>query len=183
MSLLADETVSPSLSPYLFSDDLHLVCTSNCIVGLESYRAGVVSACGNYMITDSSNNTYAPTLALDYVSGPYTVQCLQDPLSGDLCSPIVESYNTTNGLLSLPTNELCTFCTLKTLNATLSNPTSYSIALADLLSSAIATCGTYVPLTASASPISDELFPLETLTTTKSQPLLVTKWSCLLLSG
>ena len=130
------------------------------------------------MITDSSNNTYAPTLALDYVSGPYTVQCLQDPDSGDFCGPIVESYNTTNGLLSLPTNELCTYCTLETLNATLSNPTSYSIALADLLSSAIATCGAYVPSTASTSPVSDQLFPLEILTTTTSQPLRVTKWSC-----
>ena len=135
------------------------------------------------MITDSSNNTYAPTLALDYVSGPYTVQCLQDPVSGDFCGPIVESYNTTNGLLSLPTNELCTYCTLETLNATLSNPTSYSIALADLLSSAIATCGAYVPSTTSASPISNQLFPLEILTTTTSQPLLVTKWSCPLPSG
>jgi len=118
------------------------------------------------MITDSSNNTYAPTLALDYVSGPYTVQCLKDPDSGDFCGPIVESYNTTNGLLSLPTNELCTYCTLETLNATLSNPTSYSVALADLLSSAITTCGAYVPSNVWASPVSDQLIPLETLTTT-----------------
>ncbi|KAF8816938.1 hypothetical protein BYT27DRAFT_7154018 [Phlegmacium glaucopus] len=131
-----------ALNPYLFSNDLQIVCTTDCQVGLESYRAGVISACGNYMITDSSNNTYAPTLAVDYVSGPYVVQCLQDPGTGDFCGPIVQSYNTTNGLLTLPTNELCTFCTLETLNATLSNPTSYSVDLANLLSSAIGICGT-----------------------------------------
>lgn len=133
-----------SLSPYLFSGDLPLLCTNDCFDGLESYRAGVVSACGNFMITDSSGNTYAPTLAVDYVAGPYTVQCLKDPGSGNFCGTVIESYNTTDGLLSLPTNELCTFCTLETLNATLSNPTSYSDDLAGLLSSAIATCGAYV---------------------------------------
>ncbi|KAH9480415.1 LysM domain-containing protein [Psilocybe cubensis] len=121
--------------------DLDLVCTNDCLVGLESYRAGVVSACGNYVVTDSSNNQYPPTLALDYVSGPYTVQCLKDPVSGAFCGPIIKSYNTTNGLLSLPTSQLCTYCTLETLNATLSNPTSYSVDLAGLLTSAITTCG------------------------------------------
>lgn len=164
--LLKKPLLNFRLSPYLFSDDLQLVCTNDCLVGLESYRAGVVSACGNYVITDSSNNQYPPTLALDYVSGPYTVQCLKDPVSGAFCGPIVESYNTTNGLLSLSTSQLCTYCTLETLNATLSNPTSYSVDLAGLLSSAITTCGAYVYLAASACPVFDQSSLLATSTTT-----------------
>jgi len=133
--------IALSLSPYLFTDDLQRVCTNDCLVGLETYRANVVSACGNYMITDSTNNSYAPTLAVDYVSGPYVAQCLRDPDTKQYCGPIVQSYNTTGGLLSLPTKELCTYCTLETLNVTLSNPTSYSVDLANLLSSAIGICG------------------------------------------
>uniref|UniRef100_A0A8H7XNW2 LysM domain-containing protein n=1 Tax=Psilocybe cubensis TaxID=181762 RepID=A0A8H7XNW2_PSICU len=131
-----------ALGPYLFTNDLPTLCTDDCLHGLVSYRADVVSACGNYLITDTGGNSYPPTLAVDYVSGPYTVQCLKDPDSGNFCGTVIESYNTTDGLLSLPTNELCTFCTLETLNATLSNPTSFSDDLADILSSAINTCGT-----------------------------------------
>lgn len=136
---------SSSLSPYLFTDDLQLVCTDDCTVGLESYRQGVVSACQDFMTTDSINNSYAPTLAVDFVSGPYMVQCLQDPSTGDYCGPLLQSYNSTDGLLSFPTNELCTYCTLETLNVTVSNPTSYSLELANLLSNAVGICGAFVP--------------------------------------
>lgn len=135
-----------SISPYLFTKDLAVVCTSTCSAGLQSYRSSVVSACGNYMVKDSANNSYSPTLAGDFVSGPYMVQCLKDPTSGDFCGPILQSLNTTEGILSLPKNQLCSFCVLETLNVTLSNPTSYSLPLANLLSQAITTCGEYVQL-------------------------------------
>ncbi|KAI5116230.1 hypothetical protein M0805_001222 [Coniferiporia weirii] len=130
-----------AISPYIFTDDLSIVCTNDCTVALESYRAGVVSGCKGYSIAGSGNITYAPTLAVDYVAGPYMVQCLQDPSTLQYCGPLVESYNATGGLLSLPTNELCSYCTLETLNVTLSNPVTYSVAVASLLSSAVQTCG------------------------------------------
>ncbi|KAJ6549608.1 hypothetical protein DFH09DRAFT_1366804 [Mycena vulgaris] len=68
------------------------------------------------------------------------------------------SLNTTGGLLSLPTSELCTFCPWETLNKTLSNPVTYSAPLAQLLSNAVQTCGpqfsSYNVSTVLGSPIS-----------------------------
>ncbi|CAK5269211.1 unnamed protein product [Mycena citricolor] len=127
--------------PYLLINDLASVCTSQCTASLATYRANVVSACGNLAISGSNNVTYHPTLAVDTIAGPYTVQCLQDPTTHQFCEPLVAGFNTTGGLLSLPSNQLCTFCTLKTLNATLSNPITYSVPVAQLLSSAVAQCG------------------------------------------
>lgn len=126
----------------MFNDALSTVCTIDCAVGLESYRAGIVSACGNYRIAGSGNVTISPTLAVDYVQGPYAVQCLQDPQTSTFCGPLIQSYNASGGLLALPASELCSYCVLETLNVTLSNPATYSIAIASLLSSAISSCGT-----------------------------------------
>jgi hypothetical protein len=94
----------------------------------------------NYMIT-SSNVTYPPTYIVDTIAGPYKAQCLQDPTTSQLCSPLLSSFNSSGSLLSLPTSELCTFCTLETLNVTLSNPATFSIPLLDILSSAVQACG------------------------------------------
>ncbi|KAJ6538819.1 hypothetical protein DFH09DRAFT_71517 [Mycena vulgaris] len=127
--------------PYLLIDDLPTVCTAQCTSSLSTYRANVASACKNFGISGSNNVTYLPTLAVDTIAGPYTVQCLQDPTSGQFCEPLLASFNSTGGLLSLPNSQLCTFCTLKTLNATLSNPVTYSKPVAQLLSSAITQCG------------------------------------------
>jgi hypothetical protein len=90
------------------------------------------------------NNTYAPTYAIDSILAAYDVQCLFDSTAQTHCYPIVSGYNTTGGLLNLPTNELCTYCTLETLNVTLSNPITFNYPLRDLLSSAISKCGPYV---------------------------------------
>ncbi|KAG6836289.1 hypothetical protein H0H93_009429 [Arthromyces matolae] len=130
-----------AISPTLFNDELSTVCTTGCTAGLKSYRAAVVSACGKYMIPDAGNVTIAPTLAVDYVQGPYSVQCLQDPVTLAYCGPLLQSYNASAGLSSLPTNQLCSYCVLETLNVTLSNPTTYSVAIAGILSSSIAKCG------------------------------------------
>ncbi|KAF9465228.1 hypothetical protein BDZ94DRAFT_1281595 [Collybia nuda] len=100
----------------------------------------VASACAGYII-HSNNVTYPPTFIADTISGPYMAQCLQDPTTAQFCSPLVTSFNSTGGLLALPPSELCTFCTLETLNVTLSNPATYSIPLAGLLSSAVQMCG------------------------------------------
>ncbi|KAJ6591335.1 hypothetical protein B0H10DRAFT_2233374 [Mycena sp. CBHHK59/15] len=94
----------------------------------------------NFGISGSNNVSYVPTLAVDTIAGPYNVQCLQDPTSGQFCEPLLASYNTSGGLLSLPISELCTYCTLKTLNVTLSDPTTYSTPVAQLLSSAVTKC-------------------------------------------
>ena len=125
----------------MFNDALSTVCTTDCAVGLESYRARVVSACGNYRIPGSGNVTVSPTLAVDHVQGPYAVQCLQDPQASTFCGPLIRSYNASGGLLALPTSKLCSYCVLATLNVTLSNPATYSVAIANLLSSAITSCG------------------------------------------
>ena len=149
----------PRVDPFLLNDnaDLQTVCTSTCTQSLVSYRSNVVSACGSFTIK-SNNVTYPPTYAVDKILGAYTVQCLQDPTTHAFCGPAFAALNATGGLLvsplsadavdfvlmsrqSLPTSQLCTFCTLKTLNATLSNPATYSAPLAATLKSAITTCG------------------------------------------
>ncbi|EIN13862.1 hypothetical protein PUNSTDRAFT_41286 [Punctularia strigosozonata HHB-11173 SS5] len=79
-------------------------------------------------ISGSGNVTISPTLAVDYVRGPYMTQCLQDPQTSAFCGPIIQSYNATGGLLSIPKDQLCTYST-------------YSVAIATLLSSAIDLCG------------------------------------------
>ncbi|KAF5329714.1 hypothetical protein D9619_009152 [Psilocybe cf. subviscida] len=130
------------VDPFLLNDnaDLQTVCTSTCTQSLASYRSNVVSSCGTFAIK-SNNVTYPPTYAVDKIIGAYTVQCLQDPTTHAFCGPAFAPLNATGGLLSLPTSQLCTFCTLKTLNATLSNPATYSAPLAAILKSAVTTCG------------------------------------------
>jgi hypothetical protein len=117
------------------------VCTSGCSSALSTYRSNVVKACTGYTIVDSLKNSYAPTYAIDSIMAAYDVQCLFDSTANTFCYPIVSGYNTTGGLLNLPSNELCTFCTLETLNATLSSPITFSYALQDLLNSAVSNCG------------------------------------------
>ena len=122
-------------------NDLASVCTAGCASSLASYRANVASACKNFGFSTPSNTTYLPTVGIDTIAGPFTTQCLKDPTSGQFCQPLLLTLKATNGLLSLPNSELCTFCPLKTLNTTPSNPTTYSIPVAQLLSSAITQCG------------------------------------------
>jgi hypothetical protein len=101
----------------------------------------VVKSCAGYSVIDSLNNTYAPTYAVDLILAAYDVQCLYDSTLKQYCSPIVNAYNSTGGLLTLPTSQLCTYCTLETLNVTVSNPTSFSYPVRDLLNAAVAQCG------------------------------------------
>ncbi|KAF8214838.1 hypothetical protein K438DRAFT_2008959 [Mycena galopus ATCC 62051] len=132
------------LSSTLFNDaDLTLMCTSTCASSLASYRANVVTACQGYtMILDkTTNTTYAPTLSVDYISGPYTIQCLKDPTSGDYCSDVIGGYNAAAGIPSLPEAELCSYCVLATMNATLLNSVSFSVAMEGLYDSTAETCG------------------------------------------
>ena len=110
-------------------------------MGLASYCAGVVLACGNYRITGSGNVTISPMLAMDYVLGPYAVQCLQDPQTSMFCGPLIQSYNSSGGLLVLPTSKLYSYCVLEMLNVTLSNLATYSVTIVNLLSSAMNLCG------------------------------------------
>ncbi|KAJ7140505.1 hypothetical protein C8R43DRAFT_588687 [Mycena crocata] len=154
--------------PYLLIDDLPSVCTAQCASSLSTYRANVVSSCQKFGISASNNVSYLPTLAVDTISGPYTVQCLQDPTTGQFCEPLLASFNSSGGLLSLPNSQLCTYCTLKTLNATLSNPVMYSYPVAQLLSSAITQCGSqfasYNVTAPGAGPVSTPPFGVNATT-------------------
>lgn len=97
-----------------------------------------------YHIPGSRATTYLPTYAVDTIAGPYSVQCLQDPTSHAFCQPLLTTYSSstnTNGVLLGLTNELCTFCTLETMNLTLGNPTTYFIPPAKVLSSTVQQCG------------------------------------------
>ncbi|KAK7014296.1 hypothetical protein R3P38DRAFT_3003090 [Favolaschia claudopus] len=127
--------------PNALFNDLPIICTTQCATSLSTYRSKVASACQGFQISTSNNISYVPTLAADSITGPYTVECLQDPTSGQFCAPLLASFNSSAGLLSLSNSQLCTYCPLKTLNATLSTPGTYSYPLAQLLSSAIKRCG------------------------------------------
>jgi hypothetical protein len=87
------------------------------------------------------SNSYAPTYAVDTVIAAYDVQCLYDSTLKQYCAPIVTAFNNTGGLLALPASQLCTFCTLETLNITVSNPTTFSYPIQDLLNTAVKQCG------------------------------------------
>ncbi|KAF7296692.1 hypothetical protein HMN09_01078200 [Mycena chlorophos] len=143
-SINCNSTVSTlGLGTILTDAELNSVCTSTCTSSLASYRAKVVSACAGYaMVLDPTTNvSYAPTLTVDYIGGPYNVQCLKDPTSGKFCSDIIDGYDATNGLTSLPTNELCSFCTLSTLNTTLLSSVLYSSSLEAVYDAIATTCG------------------------------------------
>ncbi|KAJ7636710.1 hypothetical protein FB45DRAFT_742072, partial [Roridomyces roridus] len=73
----------------------------------------------------------APTLAVDYVLAPYTVQCLKDTTSGTYCLDVLKGFNASAGISSLPMAELCSNCIFGTMNVTLSN----------LYNASAATCG------------------------------------------
>jgi hypothetical protein len=128
---------------YLFGDDNDLapVCTTGCTSAMVSYRADVVKNCGSYTVVDTFNSTYAPTYVIDSIKASYDLQCLYNSDAKTYCSPIINAYETPNGLLSLPNSQLCTFCTLATLNITVSNPSTFSYPVMDLLNTAIQQCG------------------------------------------
>ncbi|KAJ7155587.1 hypothetical protein C8R46DRAFT_431816 [Mycena filopes] len=129
--------------PFFDAPSLAAICTTDCTNGLSSYRASVVSACGTYQFPGPNDVSYAPTLAVDTISGPYAVQCRQDTTTSEFCNEVLSSFGPTpaQGILGYPTNELCTPCMLGTLNATLSNPlTFYADFYADL-QAALNVCG------------------------------------------
>ena len=109
-----------------------------------NYRSAVATSCDGYTFIDSSNSTYPATYVIDTVLGAYDLQCLYDSSDAEYCGPVVNGHNATGGLLSLPSDELCSYCTLETLNLTLSNPTTFSYPLQELLSEAIQQCGSWV---------------------------------------
>ncbi|KAF9480695.1 hypothetical protein BDN70DRAFT_877257 [Pholiota conissans] len=120
---------------------LSTLCTSACTSSLKNYRSSVVSSCGSYQIPGPNNISYAPTLAVDTLSGPYQQQCLTDPSSGSFCNAILPTFNTSSGVLGYPHDELCTSCVLGTLQLSLENPLSYSQSTFNTLQSALGTCG------------------------------------------
>jgi hypothetical protein len=130
------------------------VCTTACNLALAAYRANIVKACGTFQMVDSLGNTYAPTLAIDSILSSYDEQCLYDSTQKQYCAVIVSNYTATDDLLSLPTNQLCSYCTLESMNVTVSNPATFSYPLQDLLHAAVTKCGSYVTSTyASVTPL------------------------------
>ncbi|KAJ6492288.1 hypothetical protein C8R45DRAFT_990841 [Mycena sanguinolenta] len=152
-TLPSNPTPSTACATALMAD---IACNST--IPLMGYRANVISACAGYtMILDSSTNTsyvqlvsyfsalkldrYAPTLAVDSISGPYTVQCLKDTTTGAFCADVIMGFNATNGISSLPQSELCSYCVLATMNATLLNSILFTPAMEAFYDSLSTTCG------------------------------------------
>ncbi|KAF7288367.1 hypothetical protein HMN09_01399600 [Mycena chlorophos] len=143
-SINCNSTISTlGIGTVLTDAELDSVCTSSCSSSLTSYRANVVSACKGYaMVLDPTTNvSYAPTLTVDYIDGPYNVQCLKDSTSGQFCSDVIDGFDATDGIPSLPKNELCSFCTLSVLNTTLLSSVLYSSSLESLYDAIATTCG------------------------------------------
>ncbi|KAJ7348317.1 hypothetical protein DFH08DRAFT_865744 [Mycena albidolilacea] len=130
-------------NPFYDGPSLAAMCTSSCTTSLSTYRANVVSACGTYQIPGPNDVAYAPTLAVDTISGPYAVQCRTDPTTNEFCNEVLSTFGPTpaQGLLGYPTNELCTPCMLGTMNATLSNPLTFYPDFYAVLQSALKICG------------------------------------------
>ncbi|KAJ7864455.1 hypothetical protein B0H14DRAFT_3443508 [Mycena olivaceomarginata] len=127
-------------NPFYDGPSLAAMCTPTCTDSLSTYRAKVISACGNYQLPGPNDVTYAPTLAVDTISGPYAVQCRQDTnFVMRCCLRLAPPLH--KGLLGYPTNKLCTPCMLGTINATLSNPLTFYPDFYAVLQSALKVCG------------------------------------------
>ncbi|KAF9480726.1 hypothetical protein BDN70DRAFT_992517 [Pholiota conissans] len=142
-TLSCDPSVQLMAANVFFNSSmLSTLCTSACTSSLKTYRSGVVSACGSYQLPGPNNISYAPTLAIDTLSGPYQQQCLTDTSSGSFCNDVLPTYNASvSGVLGYPHNELCTSCVLGTLQLTLENPLSYSQSTFNTLQNALGACG------------------------------------------
>ncbi|KAF7354410.1 hypothetical protein MVEN_01130000 [Mycena venus] len=148
-------------NPWFDGPSLTAICTSTCMNSLASYRSAVVKACGTYMIPGPNNVTYAPTLAVDTISGPYAVQCRQDATTDEFCNEVLSGFGPTpaQGILGYPTNELCSSCMLGTLNSTLSNPITFYPDFYATLQSALKICGSsFNAYNVTPSPNSGPLF-------------------------
>ncbi|KAF7339153.1 hypothetical protein MVEN_01992400 [Mycena venus] len=148
-------------NPFYDGPSLAAMCTTGCTSSLNAYRTNVVTACGNYKIPGPNNVSYAPTLAVDTISGPYAVQCRQDPTTGKFCNQVLSSFGPTpaQGILGYPSNELCTPCMLGTMNATLSNPLTFYPDFYAVLQSALKTCGSaFTQYNVTKPPTSTALF-------------------------
>ncbi|KAJ7150210.1 hypothetical protein C8R46DRAFT_1229785 [Mycena filopes] len=161
-SVACNETITMlGSNPWFDASTLTALCTATCTAALSSYRAAVVSACGTYRFPGPNDISYAPTLAVDTISGPYAVQCRQDTTTKEFCNQVLTSFGPTpaQGLLGYPTNELCTPCMLGTLNATLSNPlTFYPDFYADL-QAALKVCGSaFVSYNVTHPPTTTSIF-------------------------
>ncbi|KAJ7668263.1 hypothetical protein B0H17DRAFT_1088052, partial [Mycena rosella] len=148
-------------NPFYDGPSLAAMCSASCTSSLNTYRTNVVAACGNYQIPGPNNVSYAPTLAVDTISGPYAVQCRQDPTTSEFCNEILSSFGPTpaQGILGYPSNELCTPCMLGTMNATLSNPLTFYPDFYAVLQSALTTCGSaFVQYNVSTPPTATSFF-------------------------
>ncbi|KAJ6616776.1 hypothetical protein B0H10DRAFT_2035713 [Mycena sp. CBHHK59/15] len=130
-------------NPFYDGPSLAAMCSVSCMSSLNAYRANVVAACGNYQLPGPNNVSYAPTLAVDTISGPYAVQCRQDTTTNEFCNEVLSSFGPTpaQGILGYPSTELCTPCMLGTMNATLSNPLTFYPDFYAVLQSALKLCG------------------------------------------
>ncbi|KAJ7064105.1 hypothetical protein C8F01DRAFT_1275311 [Mycena amicta] len=148
-------------NPWFDSGSLTAICTSTCVNSLASYRAAVVTGCGTYMIPGPNNVSYAPTLAVDSISGPYAVSCRQDATTHAFCNTVLPTFGPTpaQGILGYPTAELCSSCMLGTLNSTLSNPITFYPDFYAELQSALKTCGSaFNSYNVTSAPTSGQLF-------------------------
>ncbi|KAJ6533673.1 hypothetical protein B0H19DRAFT_1383637 [Mycena capillaripes] len=148
-------------SPFYDGPSLTAMCTTGCMASLNTYRANVIAACGKYQMPGPNNVSYAPTLAVDTISGPYAVQCRQDPTTGKFCNQVLSSFGPTpaQGILGYPSNELCTPCMLGTMNSTLSNPLTFYPDFYAVLQSALKTCGSaFAQYNVTKPPTSTALF-------------------------
>ncbi|KZT42302.1 hypothetical protein SISSUDRAFT_1058665 [Sistotremastrum suecicum HHB10207 ss-3] len=120
---------------------LSSICTPICNASLAAYRSNVVSACGGYQIPGPNNVSYAPTLAVDTISGPYHAQCVTDTTSGNYCGPTLSTYSSQSGILGYSSTQRCTSCLISTLGNVLLSPLTYSTSLLSTFQSVIASCG------------------------------------------
>ncbi|KAF7304030.1 hypothetical protein MIND_00634300 [Mycena indigotica] len=130
-------------NPWFDAPSLTAMCTSTCMDSLAAYRSAVVKSCGTYLIPGPNNVSYAATLAVDTISGPYAVSCRQDSSTHAFCNTVLDSFGPTppQGILAYPTSELCSSCMLGTLNSTLSNPITFYPDFYSELQSALKICG------------------------------------------
>ncbi|KAH9919519.1 uncharacterized protein B0H18DRAFT_1195558 [Fomitopsis serialis] len=132
---ILDTTLSNATSPYADNSTTSFVLyTSDAL----PTNPAPPSACADSLTAAIQCNSTVPLMRYAAIASccllltrprAYELQCLYDASDAQYCGPVVNGYNATGGLLSLPSSELCTFCTLETLNIT------------DLLSEAVQQCG------------------------------------------
>ncbi|KAI0024493.1 LysM domain-containing protein [Xylariomycetidae sp. FL0641] len=116
------------------SDDLTLMCTSECLQSLEAARELQNDACSADVMT-SSGMLYPITATVDAILWTYNYTCRRDSKTGDFCAPTFDAWASGNA-----SDQACSDCVLGTYQLQLAYDLGYDDELASSFASLTSSC-------------------------------------------